>query len=233
LGVGAVREQRDAVWTTYALVVACSVLIVCTLLTRPAWARALLLGLALALAWAAVLRAGRAQLRLARVSLVDPLTGLFNRRCMQRRLADEAARVARHGGGFAVCVCDLDNFKAFNDRYGHLEGDRRLRQTGRILYEAVRRTDVAFRYGGEEFVLLLPQSDALSAQVVAERALASLRRIGLTASVGVADFPSAGAAPEAVLACADAACLVAKAAGKNQVVRHHPEPASLPPAVAT
>lgn len=228
-----VREQRGAVGMTYLLVTLCSALIILALLTPSTWLRTPLLGAAMALAWSAVIRAGRAQLRLARVSLVDPLTGLFNRRYMQRRLADEAARVARHGGGFAVCVCDLDNFKAFNDRYGHLEGDRRLRQAGAVLRDAVRRTDLAFRYGGEEFVLLLPECDALRAQVVAERALAGLRGIGLTASLGVADFPSAGPGPDAALACADAACLVAKAAGKNQVVRHHPEPAFPPSAMAT
>ncbi len=188
----------------------------------PAPWRFFLLLLVLAAAWRSYLRTARFALRLARTSTVDPLTGLNNRRDLERRLEDEAARSARYGGGFAVCVLDLDNFKAFNDRYGHLEGDRRLRVTASVLRRTVRGTDLAFRYGGEEFVLLLPHCGALAAAEVAERALEALRVAGVTASVGVAEFSDPSGPPRAVLAEADAACLRAKAAGKNRVVCRPP-----------
>gem|GEM_PF-5500306 len=217
------REQRDAVRMTYVLMLTGSAVAAASLSTGAVSSRVALLVGALALVWAAAVRANRAATRLARVSLVDPLTGLYNRRHLERRLGDEAARAARYGVGFAICVLDLDDFKTFNDRYGHLEGDWWLRQTARVLRETVRRSDLAFRYGGEEFVLLLPHCDARSGQGVAERALAGLRGIGITASAGVADFAACGPDSEAVLAAADAACLVAKAAGKDRVVRHHPE----------
>ena len=216
-GHGSVRSQRAGVLTGLAtLAVATALLVGAQFLPLPA--RLPLSVLALLGCWRAHVRAVRAQVRLARDCTVDPLTGLYNRRHLEHRLADEAARSLRYGGGFALCVVDLDNFKAFNDRYGHVEGDRRLRQTARVLRQAVRETDLAFRYGGEEFVLLLPHCEALAAADVAERALEALRGTGVTASVGVADFPGAGAQAGAVLAEADAACLRAKAAGKDRVV---------------
>ena len=178
---------------------------------------------ALAGVWHAILGGVRAQMRLARFCLVDPLTGLYNRRYLERRLDDEAARVARYGGDFAVCMLDIDDFKAFNDRYGHMEGDRRLRQSARVLRAAIRRTDTAFRYGGEEFVLLLPECDAPGAEEVAARVLEGLRGIGLTASAGVADLLCGGDEPQTVLRCADDACLRAKAAGKDRVMSALPE----------
>lgn len=177
-----------------------------------------------ALAWVALLRAAHAQSRLARISLVDPLTGLYNRRHLRWRLEQEVARVARHAGALAVCVLDLDDFKAFNDRHGHLEGDRRLRQVGRLLRQTLRRSDTAFRYGGEEFVLLLPQCGGDAGRRAAERTLEALRASGVTASIGVADVAETGPDATEVLRRADAACLLAKAAGKNQVVLHRGVP---------
>lgn len=217
------REQRAQVLAGVGTLIGATLLFASTLwLWGPL--RWVALGAGGAAVWLAYIRAAGAQLGLARVSLVDPVTGLYNRRHLQRRLQDEAARVTRYGGGFALCVLDIDNFKSYNDRFGHLEGDRRLRQTARVLRQAVRSTDQAFRYGGEEFVLLLPHCAARRGAEVAERALAVLRGTGLTASAGVADFPGAGSEPEAVLAEADAACLRAKATGKDRVVcRSAPE----------
>jgi diguanylate cyclase (GGDEF)-like protein len=102
-------------------------------------------------------RANRAASHSARVSLVDPLTGLHHRDRLQQRLKDEAARAAlRCGGGLVGCEPDLDNFKAFNDRYGHIAGTGRPRQSARVLCGTGRRSDRAFRCGGEGFVLLSP-----------------------------------------------------------------------------
>lgn len=215
-----VRERREAVRLTYLLMLTGTAVAFASLAGRGAGPRALLLFSAFVLIWLAVARTNRAATHLARLSLVDPLTGLYNRRHLERRLEDEAARALRYGTGFAICVLDLDNFKSVNDRFGHLEGDWWLRQAARVLRDTVRRSDLAFRYGGEEFVLLLPHCDASGGQCVVERALAGLRGIGLTASAGVADFPGAGAEGCAVLAAADAACLAAKASGKDRVVRH-------------
>lgn len=181
-----------------------------------------------AVAWVALLRAAHAQSRLARISLVDPLTGLYNRRHLRWRLEQEVARAARHAGELAVCVLDLDDFKAFNDRYGHLEGDRRLRQVGRLLRQTLRRSDTAFRYGGEEFVLLLPQCGGGAARRAAERTLEAMRSSGVTASIGVADLAGTGPDATELLRCADAACLLAKAAGKNQVVLQRAVPGAVP-----
>jgi two-component system, cell cycle response regulator len=171
-----------------------------------------------------------------RQALIDGLTGLPNRRQCEETLADELARVERFGGSLAVVVADLDWFKDVNDRYGHPAGDTVLREFALLLQETVRDVDLASRWGGEEFVLILPGTDLEGGAQVAERIrLALTRRIVLaadgtpipvTASFGVAATPPARTGSE-LFAAADAALYEAKRAGKNRV-EIAPEPVAQP-----
>lgn len=157
----------------------------------------------------------------------DGLTELPNRRHFEETLDGEISRAERFGGGLALILADLDDFKQVNDRYGHQTGDDVLRTFAEILRETVREIDLPSRYGGEEFAVLLPQTDLEGAHRLAERlrrALASRPMttspgglVAVTASFGVAAFPEA---PEAgaLFAAADDALYRAKRAGKNCVV---------------
>jgi diguanylate cyclase (GGDEF)-like protein len=161
-----------------------------------------------------------------RQALVDGLTGLANRRQCEETLADELARVERFGGSLAVVVADLDWFKDVNDRHGHPAGDTVLREFAVLLEETVRDVDLAGRWGGEEFVLVLPGTDLTGGAHLAERIRTALAGrtvlavdgspIPVTASFGVAAIPPAKTASE-LFAAADAAMYQAKRAGKNRV----------------
>jgi diguanylate cyclase (GGDEF)-like protein len=161
-----------------------------------------------------------------RQALIDGLTGLANRRQCEETLADELARVERFGGSLAVVVADLDWFKDVNDRHGHPAGDSVLSEFAVLLQETVRDVDLAGRWGGEEFVLILPGTDLTGGAQVAERIREALSRrvvlavdrtpITVTASFGVAAIPPAKTASE-LFAEADAAMYEAKRAGKNRV----------------
>jgi diguanylate cyclase (GGDEF)-like protein len=161
-----------------------------------------------------------------RQARVDGLTGLANRRQLEDQLATELSRVERFGGTLAVVLADLDDFKRVNDRYGHPAGDVVLREFARTLEEGSRDIDTVGRWGGEEFVLLLPGTNLDGAAQLAERIRRSLEErlihaggegpIPTTASFGVAAF-SAPATAEAVLAAADSALYAAKRGGKNRV----------------
>ncbi|MFY9580250.1 MAG: diguanylate cyclase [Gaiellaceae bacterium] len=161
-----------------------------------------------------------------RQARVDGLTGLANRRQCEDQLATELARVERFGGPLAVVFGDLDNFKEVNDRFGHPTGDVVLREFAHTLEEGIRDVDLAGRWGGEEFVLVLPGTDLDGAVQVAERIRAARAErvvlsaegepIRVTASFGVAAFPEASTA-EGLLAAADGALYQAKRAGKNRV----------------
>jgi diguanylate cyclase (GGDEF)-like protein len=169
-----------------------------------------------------------------RQALIDGLTGLANRRQCEETLADELARVERFGGSLAVVVADLDWFKDVNDRHGHPAGDSVLSEFAALLEETVRDVDLAGRWGGEEFVLILPGTDLAGGAQVAERirlALASRivlavdrTPITLTASFGVAAIPPVKTASE-LFAAADDAMYQAKRAGKNRV-QTAPQPVS-------
>ena len=161
-----------------------------------------------------------------RQARVDGLTGLANRRQLEDQLATELSRVERFGGTLSVVLADLDDFKRVNDRYGHPAGDVVLREFARTLEEGSRDIDTVGRWGGEEFVLLLPGTNLDGAAQLAERIRRSLEErlihaggeepIPTTASFGVAAF-SAPATAEAVLAAADSALYAAKRGGKNRV----------------
>jgi diguanylate cyclase (GGDEF)-like protein len=164
--------------------------------------------------------------RLTRQAHTDSLTGLANRRELTARLADELERAARNGTSLSFVICDIDNFKRINDGYGHQAGDDVISAVASVLSSGVRETDLPVRFGGEEFVIVLPGARLADARraadamrkAIAELELAALRgdAIGLTASFGVAEFPTY-ATPEALLAAADAALYQAKRAGKNRV----------------
>jgi diguanylate cyclase (GGDEF)-like protein len=161
-----------------------------------------------------------------RQALIDGLTGLANRRQAEETLAAELARLERFGGPLAVVVADLDWFKDVNDRYGHPAGDGVLREFAALLEETVRDVDLAARWGGEEFMLILPGTDLEGGARVAERVRAALAArivlspvgtpIPITASFGVAATPPATTAAE-LFAAADAALYEAKRNGKNRV----------------
>ena len=155
--------------------------------------------------------------RIREIAIRDELTGTYNRRFLMECLARELARAAR-GGGFSVCVIDVDHFKAVNDRLGHAAGDDVLRRVAQIAGRGLRGIDVFGRFGGEEFLLLLPDADRAGATVVAERIRAAVAaETRVTVTIGVAQHARDEAAA-AVLARADEALYRGKALGRNKVV---------------
>ena len=133
-----------------------------------------------------------------RLSTVDPLTGLFNRTFFFAAIEREIARSARSGRGFCLLMMDLDELKAINDRLGHFYGDRVLRGVGEVITQGVRRIDTAARYGGDEFVVLLPETDPTGAFVLAEKIRIGVRDMPIelpggvprpSLSVGVVSYP--------------------------------------------
>jgi diguanylate cyclase (GGDEF)-like protein len=165
-----------------------------------------------------------------RQALVDELTGLANRRQGDETLVAELARVERLGGPVGLILADLDDFKAVNDAHGHPTGDAVLRDFAEVLRETVREIDVAVRWGGEEFAVILPGSDVEGAADVAERVRVALAerslasvdgaRIHLTASFGVA-ASAPGMTAHALVEAADDALYRAKRAGKDRVRAEH------------
>jgi diguanylate cyclase (GGDEF)-like protein len=153
-------------------------------------------------------------------SIRDPLTDLFNRRYLTETLAREFARVQRAGAPMAVIMLDVDHFKRFNDTFGHDAGDAVLRELGAFLRQSMRAEDIACRYGGEEFCLVLPQMDRDGARERAELIRTGAARLEVkaggrtldpvTLSLGVAMYPENGADSEALLRAADAALYLAK-----------------------
>ncbi len=165
-----------------------------------------------------------ANARLSELSARDPLTQLFNRRHLMSRLEDELARV-RRGHALAVIMVDLDRFKRVNDEHGHERGDEVLKRIAAALAGATREVDVPGRYGGDEFVVLLPDTGAADARSVAERLVAAVRGVGesfdaerpVTASVGVA-VASPSDEPRALIRRADERAYRAKQAGGDRAL---------------
>jgi diguanylate cyclase (GGDEF)-like protein/PAS domain S-box-containing protein len=158
----------------------------------------------------------------------DPLTGLCNRRFLEENLARELHRARRGNSPLCVVMLDLDNFKPFNDTFGHEAGDSMLRELGQMLREKLRKSDIACRYGGDEFVLVLPDSSLADAQRRVEqiRALVKERQIrhgcsvlgAISVSAGVAGAPEHGSTTAELLQVADNAMYAAKQAGRDCVV---------------
>ena len=156
----------------------------------------------------------------------DELTGLHNFRFFQEFLRWEVGRCERSGGEFSIAMGDLDNFKSYNDRFGHDAGNEALQAVGKALQEAGRDQDVVVRYGGEEFVLIMPETSKEDAGRVADRVCRAVAELelspsqnsknGVTMSLGVASYPADAGASEDLVRCADRAMYSAKAKGKNQ-----------------
>jgi len=166
------------------------------------------------------------QERLREQAIHDTLTGLYNRRYLDETIGRELIAAERHAYPVSVVMGDLDHFKAVNDRYGHLAGDEVLRVFGGVMKRHARGSDIYCRYGGEEFLLVMPrmaQSGAIERAEHLRSTMASApvsygtAQIAVTASFGVASFPADGRSGDDLIAAADAALYAAKAAGRNCV----------------
>lgn len=162
------------------------------------------------------------------LALTDGLTGVFNRRYMEVRLDEEIHRSQRYGKRFSLILADVDHFKRINDTWGHATGDMVLQQISRMLVENLRETELVFRYGGEEFLVILPETPLQQALGVAQRLREAIEKHPLhpldgatafhvTLSAGVAEYPTHGADKLTLLSAADHALYLAKQRGRNRV----------------
>ena len=162
--------------------------------------------------------------RVKQLAYLDGLTGIFNRRYFEMRILEEIERARRFESGMSVLMVDIDQFKRLNDEFGHLLGDEVLRQVSSIFHQHVRKLDVVCRFGGEEFAIILSQTDTQHAITIAEK----LRRLvdewqfpgvarPVTISAGVASFPQDGNTRDELVRAADAGLYAAKQAGRNRV----------------
>lgn len=164
------------------------------------------------------------------LSVTDGLTGIFNHRYLQDHLNQEVRRADRYGARVTCLMIDIDNFKMVNDRHGHLFGDNVLRIIARLIRDAVRTTDIAGRYGGEEFLVIMPETGTDAAFPLAERIRAAVAEhpfhpngsdIHVSVSIGLATYPMPDhgvKSKDGVLSAADQALYAAKRAGKNRAV---------------
>jgi diguanylate cyclase (GGDEF)-like protein len=184
----------------------------------------------LALQAEAVLHRHQDRALLARLATTDPLTGLYNRRHFDDELTRELTRSVRGRHPVSLLMIDVDHFKAYNDRYAHLAGDQALQDVARMLQHEARRGDTPCRYGGEEFAVILPDTDEIGALTFARRLSEAverhrflggggLRDVRLTISIGTATAPSDARDREALVRAADLALYRAKALGRNRVVQ--------------
>lgn len=165
--------------------------------------------------------------RASALAVVDGLTGAYNHRHFRERLEEEMDRVERYGDQLSLLMLDIDRFKDFNDEFGHQAGDEVLQQTVDILKTEVRSTDQVFRYGGEEFAVLMPSTGAEGAAAVAGKLLAAVRHrnrfratrereVRVTLSAGCASAPGDADHPEGLVACADQALYRSKVGGRDR-----------------
>ena len=160
----------------------------------------------------------------------DALTGLYNRREFELRLAEEHRRAARYAKPYALMMLDIDHFKQVNDTHGHPAGDVVLKILANVLRKQLRDVDLAARYGGEEFVVVFPEISGEAAKKVAERVCRAIaatpfrlpdgREIGVMVSIGVSGYPKDANTPREVVDCADRALYAAKEAGRNRVAMY-------------
>jgi diguanylate cyclase (GGDEF)-like protein len=166
---------------------------------------------------------------LERLSVTDALTNLFNRRRLEELLDHEVRRCQRLKHPFSVVMVDVDNFKQYNDDFGHMAGDEVLVRVATVLHDSIREVDTVARYGGEEFLILMPEATEREAVRLAERlrkrvADEPIEHRAITISLGVAQYPVNGESAEAVIAAADSALYDAKRAGRNSVSHAAPPP---------
>ena len=165
---------------------------------------------------------------LRKISITDSLTDLYNRRFFQDRISEEIERSRRHGLSVSLIMLDIDNFKQYNDTYGHLAGDEALRLTAATIKSSVRNIDRVARYGGEEFAVILPMTEIAAARDIAERIRSGVAgryfpddalraTVKLTASLGIASFPLHADNLFDLVGNADKALYIAKVNGKNRV----------------
>ncbi|MFO7610400.1 MAG: diguanylate cyclase [Candidatus Krumholzibacteriia bacterium] len=183
----------------------------------------------------------RLQTKLREQANRDPLTGLFNRRYLVDSLDRELHRAQRQGTALGLVVLDLDHFKNFNDSYGHEAGDLLLQNVGEILRAAVRQSDIVCRYGGEEFVLVMPESPSADTCRRVDELRVLVRNLtirhedrllgSITVSAGVAVAPGDGLSARDLFAAADAALYAAKSGGRDRLVCSGAAAAALPPAM--
>ncbi len=166
------------------------------------------------------------------LSITDPLTGTYNRGYMTERLPQEIKRARRYSRALSIILCDIDHFKKVNDTYGHLAGDRVLKDFAQCIRYSIRQdVDWTARYGGEEFLIVLPETDVNGASVMAERLKSELsqrvtetqgKQISITASFGVTGFspdtPDEMISPEAMVSKADKYLYQAKREGRNKAM---------------
>ncbi len=164
-----------------------------------------------------------------RLAMIDGLTGIFNRRYMDIMLKKEFNRCDRYGKCLSVCILDIDDFKNINDTRGHQFGDEVLRALSTLIKDTIREEDVVCRYGGEEFLVILPETDADGARALAERAHAALKdsplfqTSGVTFSAGVATYPASAGDVATLVMAADRALYQAKFLGKDRIECAAPE----------
>ncbi len=174
-------------------------------------------------------------------SQVDALTRLLNRRRLEEDMDAECKRCARYGRPLAFVMLDVDHFKAFNDSHGHPKADTALQAVAEVIAGSARTTDTAYRYGGEEFCVLLRETTAEDAMHFAERLRRRIEQrfesgalIGITASFGVADFTAETSTPRSLVEAADAAMYESKHAGRNRIaLSSRPPAATVPTPTAT
>ena len=161
------------------------------------------------------------------LAITDSLTGVYTRRYFLERFEEEIKRAAAHKSKIALLMLDIDHFKKVNDQYGHLTGDEALKAVGVLLKENIREIDIAGRYGGEEFCVVLPETDAQGAALVAERIRQTTQdkvikaydaTVRITISIGIAAFPTDGKILVELIDKADWALYRAKSQGRNKVV---------------
>jgi diguanylate cyclase (GGDEF)-like protein len=178
----------------------------------------------------------RVRAKVLELSQTDALTGLFNRGHLFPTLEQEVQRTRRSSRGFCVLMVDLDGLKAINDSLGHLRGDEVLRAVGRVITGSIRAVDSAYRYGGDEFLILLPETEFIGAYVVAEKIREGVEQIGeslatdasaTSVSIGLVSHPEDGLSSEELMVAADRAMYQAKSLGKNQI-SGNPRPRRVP-----
>lgn len=165
--------------------------------------------------------------RMTSLIIKEGLTGLFNQNYIRQRLEEEIYRSKRYDHPVSLVMIDLDNFKALNDRYGHTAGDHLLKYFSQLILETIRPSDIAARYGGEDFLIILPETSQEEAHAVAERLQKKIslypfridsrkEDILFTISIGVSSFPEYGQSADELIALADMALYKAKKEGKDK-----------------